>query len=334
MLRSPRRPRDGRGRTGDALSAPAAVPASRADTHAARHVATIAKGSRASVRASLNRAARIDAGHEHADGIAHPWHRRPPETLAALRAALADRYAVATANATLAAVRGALRAAWLAGDLDRETLDRMSAALRRVPGSSAPGRALNPAQVGKLFTAAADQRPATAARDAALLAMLFGLGLRRAEAASATLEDLDTEAGTLRVRGKGRRERLAHLANGSAAAVADWIERRGTAPGPILAPVTKAGEPLAGSGMTGQAIAARVRRLADRAGLGSIGPHVLRRTFATQLLAGGNDLAAVADCMGHASTDTTRVYDRRGEAAKAAAVATLAVPYSGAAATP
>ena len=48
---------------------------------------------------------------------------------------------------------------------------------------------------------------------------------------------------------------------------------------------------------------------------------------ATQLLSSGNDLAAVADCMGHANTNTTRIYDRRGESFKLAAVATLAVPY-------
>ena len=106
-----------------------------------------------------------------------------------------------------------------------------------------------------------------------------------------------------------------------------WLKIRGTEDGPILAPVDKAGTVHAGKGMTGQAIAARIRRLAVDAGLGKIGPHVLRRSFATQLLAGGNDLAAVADCMGHANTNTTRIYDRRGESSKLAAVATLAVPY-------
>ncbi len=246
-------------------------------TPAARHVAGTAKGSRASVRASLNRAARALAGHD-ADGERVPWHTRPPDTLAAMRAALADRadlptdhpdrLAVASVNASLAAVRGAVRAAWLAGDMERDALERATAALRRVPGSSAPGRALSPAQVGRLFRAAAAGRnPASAARDAALLAMLFGLGLRRAEAAAATMEDLDAEAGTLRVRGKGRRERLAHLAGGTVRALADWTAVRGAKPGPILAPVTKGGEPLSGRGMSGQAVAARVRTLAARAGL-------------------------------------------------------------------
>ena len=73
--------------------------------------------------------------------------RSGPTTLAALRAALADRYAVATANASVNAIRGALRAAWLSGDMDRAMLERSLAALRQVRGNAAPGRALSPVEV-------------------------------------------------------------------------------------------------------------------------------------------------------------------------------------------
>ena len=71
------------------------------NTPAAAHVASLALAGRASVASSLHRAARLATGSEHADGLAYPWHRRPPPTLAALRAGLADRYAVATANASV-----------------------------------------------------------------------------------------------------------------------------------------------------------------------------------------------------------------------------------------
>ena len=241
---------------------------------------------------------------------------------------MADQYAVATANASLAAVRGSLKLAWLSGDLSQDDYARRMESLKNVQGESAPGRALNAVEVGKLFAAAASgNSPAASARDAALLAMLYGLGLRRAEAATVELDDYGNVTGTLCVMGKGRRERLVYATNGTAAALTAWLKLRGTEDGPILAPVTKAGDVLAGKGMTGQAIAARIRRLSELAGLGKIGPHVLRRSFATQLLSGGNDLAAVADCMGHANTNTTRIYDRRGESSKMAAVATLAVPY-------
>ena len=154
--------------------------------------------------------------------------------LAALRAGLADRYAVATANASVNAIRGALRAAWLSGDMDRAMLERSLAALRQVRGNAAPGRALSPVEARKLFEAAG-------ARDAALLALAYGAGLRRAELAAARLADLDGD--TLRVHGKGRRERFAYLgANGCAAAVSAWIAVRGTEDGPLFRPVNKGGE--------------------------------------------------------------------------------------------
>ena len=143
------------------------------NTPAAAHVASLALAGRASVASSLHRAARLATGSEHADGLAYPWHRRPPTTLAALRAGLADRYAVATANASVNAIRGALRAAWLSGDMDRAMLERSLAALRQVRGNAAPGRALSPVEARELFEAAAgDRNHAAGARDAALLAPL------------------------------------------------------------------------------------------------------------------------------------------------------------------
>ena len=81
-------------------------------------------------------------------------------TLAALRAGLADRYAVATANASVNAIRGALRAAWLSGDMDRAMLERSLAALRQVRGNAAPGRALSPVEARELFEAAGTGLPA------------------------------------------------------------------------------------------------------------------------------------------------------------------------------
>ena len=139
------------------------------------------------------------------------------------------------------------------------------------------------------------------------------------------LADLDGD--TLGVHGKGRRERFAYLgANGCAAAVSAWIAVRGTEDGPLFRPVNKGGRVIAG-GMSLRAIGKRVQVLGARAGLGKVSPHMLRRSFATSLLSAGNDLSVTADLMGHARTDTTRLYDRRGESAKRAAASTISVPY-------
>ena len=255
--------------------------------------------------------------------------RRPPASLSKLRADLAEGFAVATANASLAAVRGSLKAAWLSGELSREDFERAREALRTVRGHSAPDRAVSPKEARKLFADCADDpNGAAGARDAALLAVLYGLGLRRAEAAALTMEDFDRESGTLLVHGKGRRQRLAYIGmNGAAAAVTAWLDIRGAGPGPVFNPVNKGGSVAAGRTMSGQAIAYRVGVRAARAGLGKLAPHSLRRSFATQLLAAGNDLAVTADLMGHSRTDTTRLYDRRGEDAKRHATDTITVPY-------
>ena len=96
-----------------------------------------------------------------------------------------------------------------------------------------------------------------------------------------------------------------------------WIAVRGTEDGPLFRPVNKGGRVIAG-GMSPRAIGKRVQVLGARAGLGKVSPHMLRRSFATSLLSAGNDLSVTADLMGHARTDTTRLYDRRGESAKRA----------------
>lgn len=304
--------------------------------HAAAYVAAASPAAQPAIRSNLRRAAEAAAGHP-AEWDRYPFHRMDAAGLEAIRVNLAGRFKPATANATISAVRQVLRRAWHAGDLSQADYERRLDALRAVRGESAPGRALNGAQVGRLFAAAADQPRATAARDAALLAALYGLGLRRAEAAAATLADLDRETWTLTVRGKGRRERTAPLTNGSRNAVADWLAVRGDQDGPLFLAVNKGGRVQDG-GMTGRAIAKRVQALAVRAGLADwqpkgrrLSPHALRRSFATQLLRDGNDVLAVQRLMGHKRTDTTARYDRRGDDAAAEAVATLAVPYQGAA---
>ena len=73
-----------------------------------------------------------------------------------------------------------------------------------------------------------------AARDAAILALLYGSGLRRAEAVGLDISDYDPEGGTLKVRGKGNKERLAHLGDASQAALDAWLFLRGTAPGALF----------------------------------------------------------------------------------------------------
>ena len=310
-----------------ALPATATLPADRHP--AAVYLASLADGpGRASMRSTLANVAAI-LGFRIEDC---PWQELRFAHVAALRAVLAERFAPATANKYLSAVRQVMRQAWLLGLMDSDEYQR-AGAVANVKGSRLPaGRALDAGELRALFAACADGTPA-GARDAAAFALMFGCGLRRAEAAAADVADLDPQSGALRVIGKGNRERTVYATNGGGAALAAWLAVRGDSPGPLLAPVTKGGTVQAGKGMTAQALMLRLKRRAKQAAIGECSPHDLRRTFVSSALEAGADLAMVQALAGHASPTTTARYDRRPEAARLAAAQLVHVPFTPAALT-
>lgn len=247
-----------------------------------------------------------------------------------LRSRLVEHYAPATCNGHLAALRKVLAWARDMGQMPAEPYDAARRAAAVVKGNSRrAGREVQAVELGALAAAcAADARP-QGARDAAMLAVLYGAGLRRAEAVGLTLADYDADSGALQVRGKGRHHRTSYVTNGAAQAMADWLALRGPEPGPLFLGITSAGRiaPADSEHMTGQAVLAMLRRRAAQAGVASFSPHDLRRTYAGDLLDAGADLATVQMLMGHASPTTTARYDRRPEAARRRAAERLHFPY-------
>lgn len=303
------------------------LPASRAPTSPARlYLARLSPGSRRAQAGALrqivtfltpasDRSSFVYRGspytHERSnalseDKILHaPWHLLRPEQVSAIRAQLLHSYSPATARRMLSALRGVLRECWRAGLLTAEARDRLCD-VPPVRGSRLQaGRALAPAEVAALLERAT-------ARDRALLGVLVGGGLRRAEAASLASPDvsMDGSEAVLRVIGKGDKERTVYLAGWPAEALARWLPAAG-------------GGSLFGLG-TGNAVAKAVKRLARRAGVASMSPHDLRRTYASRSLDAGVDLATLQALMGHADPRTTARYDRRGDAAKRAAARRIA----------
>jgi site-specific recombinase XerD len=162
-------------------------------------------------------------------------------------------------------------------------------------------------------------------RDAALLALLFGLGLRSAEARGVELDGYDQAARTLLVRGKGDRERSLPVGVELAAHLGRWLERRGDEPGPLVGAVyaARAGAVVRVLRLDASTVHRIVRRAATRAGLRAVATHDGRRSFASGLLDRGADLATVQALLGHASPVTSARYDRRGERAGREAVERL-----------
>jgi len=144
-----------------------------------------------------------------------------------------------------------------------------------------------------------------AARDAALLECMYSAGLRLSELVGLDRGDVDRGAKLLRVRGKGRRERVAPIGERALRALDAHLAAEGRQAGARDEPVF-CGPRGRLSGRTVQRVVAR--RLAQVAGGLGVTPHALRHSFASHLLDAGADLRAIQELLGHASLSSTQIY--------------------------
>ena len=148
-------------------------------------------------------------------------------------------------------------------------------------------------------------------RDAAILEFLYATGARVSEATTVGLTDLDLDAATVIVTGKGSKQRLVPLGRHARTAIREYL--------PIRLDLLSDRERsdvlfvnARGRGLTRQGMWEIVKRNGRRAGIetASLSPHVLRHSAATHMVEGGADLRSVQEMLGHASISTTQVYTR------------------------
>ncbi|MBB4915132.1 tyrosine-type recombinase/integrase [Streptosporangium saharense] len=287
--------------------------------------------SRRAMRGCLDRLAALVSGGQATGGEGQPWHLLRYEHTVRLRTLMTERgWSPAYVNKHLVALRRVLREAWRLGQMTAEEYQR-AADLPTVEHTRLPAGRHVPAEVVGAALAACDEDPSPAGiRDAALLAVLYSTGCRRAEIAGMTLDDYDPGARSLRVRGKRDKERLVYLTPEAVGRLERWLAVRRHPAGALFCPIGRYGSlrttKTGPAPMTGQAVADVLARRLAQAGASPRTPHDFRRTFIGELLDAGVDLATAQALVGHSSPATTARYDRRPERRRREAVDRLTLP--------
>jgi site-specific recombinase XerD len=308
------------------------------------------KDSRRVQKTALDQIANALSNGAIEDSLHFPWEKLDYGMVTTIKAWLDSKYAPATVNRYLCAVRRVIKEAWrhhliTAEEYQRAT-DVGSVSAKRLP----TGRELDNDEIRKLIEACLndEENPTLGIRDAAIISLMYSSGLRRAEVVALDLEDLDLKYGEVRVIGKRNKERRAFLAKGAIRAIRKWLEKRGSETGPLFFSVNK-GEHIVRfrkerlseedkqQGIEPKKIVARLsdqtiyhifNKRAAQAGLvKKTTPHDMRRTFVSDLLDVGVDLATVSKMAGHEDTNTTKRYDRRSSRVMQDAVEKLDIPY-------
>ncbi len=229
------------------------------------------------------------------------------EFLAHLREGDADHppLSAASAGRAVVAVRGFHRFAVRDG---LTTVDPSAAVRPPAPAKRLP-KALPVADVERILEAAGAPGTALALRDRALLELLYGCGARISEAVGLDVDDLDLDAESVLLRGKGSKERVVPFGSMAREAVAAYLVR--ARPALVVGGTGNAALFLNARGgrLSRQSAWTVLVRAAERAGVtAEVSPHTLRHSFATHLIDGGADVRVVQELLGHASVTTTQVY--------------------------
>lgn len=163
----------------------------------------------------------------------------------------------------------------------------------------------------ELLNAAGDDRSASGLRDRAMLELFYSSGLRLAELAGLNTEDVNFNAALVKLRGKGKKERIVPVGAPALESIQKYFSAteklRKEKSVDLLSGALFLN--MRGSRITTRSIARIVDAAADKSGIGrKISPHALRHSFATHLLSAGADLRSIQEMLGHESLSTTQKY--------------------------
>lgn len=268
------------------------------------------KGSKRTVLSSLRIIAQM-LGFSGIDTC--PWHElKRPHILQILFNLSEKGLSPATQNSYLSSLKGVCEEAWMLELMSAEDYQKIYK-IPSVKGSRlASGRALESKEVASLMRSCSHEHCIVSARDKAILALLIGCGLRKAEVISLKLEDIDWKDSSFNVIGKGNKQAKCFMPQQTRTALKAWLNLRGQHSGYLFSRILKNGA-LLSTPITGQGITYILKKRGTMAQIDSFAPHDIRRTFATRMFESGADALIVQAAMRHANLDTTRRYDFRGE---------------------
>ena len=225
-----------------------------------------------------------------------------------LRAFVADLHQRGYARSTVARRLASLRSFFEYCRREKLVESNPARALRTPRQGRRLPHFLNTKQVAALLETPSKDQPA-GLRDRAILETLYSAGLRVSELVAMNLDDWDRDGNIVRVRGKGRKERIAPIGRFAAASLSNWLEVR--RPAPDISPTEQDAVFLNrfGRRLTARSVGRLLEKHIAAAGLDQLtSPHTLRHSFASHMLDGGADLRSVQELLGHKSLTTTQIY--------------------------
>jgi site-specific recombinase XerD len=267
-------------------------------------------------------------------GAHFPWEQVRFRHAAKIRAAIIRKgWAPSTVNGSLTALRKVLEAAWdleliSTNDYHHARKIKNVKAERVVAGRSVGHDEvirMRDACIRDIVLAEQPKERHQGIRDIALVLLLWSTGLREAEATAAKAEDYDAAERSLKVIGKGNKQRIVFVHENTAEALERWLEVTSAATGPIFRRVSKHGH-LGEGALSESGVRHIVNTRRVQAGLRPFTVHDFRRTFIGDVLDAGAHLPQVQALAGHENADTTSKYVRHDLRALRDAVDRLSVP--------
>jgi site-specific recombinase XerC len=247
-----------------------------------------------------------------------PWHQLQPGHVIALVAALReDGYAPNTSSLYVNAIRGVTNEAWRQSLISHEHLLKMRSVKPTAGTRLTKGKNIRRTLVRELMdVCAADPRP-QGRRDAAIIAILYGSGMRKSESVNLDLAQIDFAERSLQVTGKGNKQLIKYAPSWAFTVLNDWLELRrsclpeGQSDDTFLFNRIRRGSHITRERITKHAIYFIAKQRGRQIGM-DIMPHDFRRSFITRVIE-EHDLSIAQKLAHHTNISTTASYDMRGD---------------------